>query len=120
LARENFFIPSAPDRIHQEVSQVRQFISQNLGHGEAPIVVANRESGFSGQKLNFPPPIVRTSIPDTTNTSGGFAYTYTGYSNPLVFNAESTYIPATSVNQPENKAPEGTQGQSGSGESAKK
>lgn len=83
-ARENFFFPTAPEKIHQEVAGVRQFVGHSLGlHPSEGTGV--RESGFSGQKLNFPPPIVRTSSPEIANSST--VHTYTGFSNPLVFNA---------------------------------
>ena len=102
LSRENFIFESAPAKVDQEFQLIRKLLSSILIQGapiqsSLPNVLSNsppvagqyREvrSSFSGQKINFPPPQVRTSYLNEASSPS---------KNGNINQAESVYVPAVS------------------------
>lgn len=60
-------------------------------------------SGITGQKIVFPPPVIRSSVPLVSNLVGPpVSNGYTSYTNfknvPLHMQTESIYVPVTNAN----------------------
>ena len=102
LARENFVFESAPQKIDQEFHLIRKLVSSILVQG-APIqgsfpnITQSPRSGtighsrdgrssFSGQKLNFPPPQIRTTYLNEVSSPAR---------NSNINQAESVYVPVS-------------------------
>jgi hypothetical protein len=86
--RENFYIPSAPNKIHQAVQEVRQTIQQVYG-------AANKKPSYTEPKLNFPPPIIRSNVAEGYHPSPHLGYGIRN--NPGLVPAESVYVPLASM-----------------------
>ena len=89
--KEDFIVENAPMKFHQQVSELREampLLMKALGivqqpqqpvyklESSPPVILHSRNSSNQREGLNFPPPIVRTTVPEK------YSELYQKYSSP--------------------------------------
>ena len=80
MEREDFVIENAPNKLHSQVSELREampLLMKTIGLAQQqqptyqlqsnPVISHSRNESVNREKLNFPPPIVRETVPEKYN-----------------------------------------------------